>query len=84
MSREYPPLVGKLLGYQRHRTTADYAHLADRHLVEASEKTGSAIAEAMGLRVALNLEMVDRNVTCSVSAIRTTRCYRPFWRAAHW
>ena len=30
------PLAGRLLGHQRHRTTAGYAHLADGHLVEAA------------------------------------------------
>ena len=47
MAGEYLPLVGKLLGHQRHRTTAGYAHLADPHLVEAAEKVGSVIADAM-------------------------------------
>ena len=47
MSGENLPLVGKLLGHRRHRTTAGYAHLADGHLVEAAEKVGSLIAEAM-------------------------------------
>ena len=46
------PLVGKILGHRRHRTTAGYAHLADAHLVETVEKVGSAIAEAMKLHVA--------------------------------
>ena len=41
------PLVGKLLGHRRHRTTAGYAHLADRHLVEAAERIGRIIAKAM-------------------------------------
>lgn len=47
MAGENLPLVGKLLGHRRHRTTASYAHLADAHLVEAAEKVGSIIAEAM-------------------------------------
>ncbi len=47
MSGENLPLVGKLLGHRRHRTTAGYAHLADGHLVEAAEKVGAVIAEAM-------------------------------------
>ena len=47
MSGENLPLVGKLLGHRRHRTTASYAHLADAHLVEAVEKVGSFIARAM-------------------------------------
>ena len=47
MAGENLPLVGKLLGYRRHRTTAGYAHLADAHLVAAAEKVGSLIARAM-------------------------------------
>ena len=47
MSGENLPLVGKLLGHRRHRTTAGYAHLADAHLVEAAEKVGNVIAAAM-------------------------------------
>ena len=47
MSGENLPLVGKLLGHRRHRTTAEYAHLADDHLVEAVEMVGSIIAKAM-------------------------------------
>ena len=46
MSGENLPLIGKLLGHRRHRTTAGYAHLADGHLVEAAEKVGNAIAAA--------------------------------------
>ena len=34
-------------GHRRHRTTAGYAHLADAHLVEAAEKVGTIIANAM-------------------------------------
>jgi len=47
MAGEGLPLVGRLLGHNRHRTTAGYAHLADAHLVEAAEKVGSIIAAAM-------------------------------------
>ena len=48
MLGENLPLVGKLLGHRRHRTTASYAHLADGHLVAAAEKVGEIIAKAMG------------------------------------
>ena len=41
--------AGKLLGHRRHRTTANYAHLADAHLVEAVEKVGRFFARAMRL-----------------------------------
>ena len=47
MAGENLPQVGKLLGHRRHRTTAGYAHLADGHLVEAAEKVGTIIANAM-------------------------------------
>ena len=40
MAGENLPLVGKLLGHRRHRTTAGYAHLDDAHLVEAAERVG--------------------------------------------
>ena len=66
MAGENLPLVGKLLGHKRHRTTAGYAHLADAHLVQAAEKVGSLIAEAMSLkcgpqipRVRVQLEEAD-------------------------
>ena len=48
MSGKNLPLVGRLLGHRRHRTTASYAHLADGYLVEAAEKVGMIIAKAMG------------------------------------
>ena len=44
MAGENLPLVGKLLGHRRHRTTAGYAHLADAHLVEAAEHVGAPCA----------------------------------------
>ena len=49
MSGEGLSQVGKLLGHRRHRTTANYAHLADAHLVEAAEKVGHFVARAMQL-----------------------------------
>ena len=47
MAGENLPLVGKLLGHRRHRTTAGYAHLSDRHLLDAVEKVGCVIHGAM-------------------------------------
>ena len=47
MSGENLPLVGQLLGHRRHRWTAGYAHVADRHLVDAAEKIGGIMARAM-------------------------------------
>ena len=51
MAGENLPLVGKLLGHRRHRTTAGYAHLADGHLVEAAEKVEGFITAAMRFSV---------------------------------
>ena len=48
MSGENLPLVGKLLGHRRHRTTAGYAHVADNHLAEAAERVGALVGAAMG------------------------------------
>ena len=50
MAGENLPLVGKLLGHRRHRTTAGYAHLADAHLVEAAEHIGQVIAVRLRMR----------------------------------
>ncbi len=52
MSGETLPMVGKLLGYRPHSTTAGYALLADGHLVETAEKVGSLIAKAMNSGIA--------------------------------
>ncbi len=46
MSGEGLQFVGRLLGHNRHRTAAGYTHLADAHLVEATEKAGAIIATA--------------------------------------
>ena len=54
MAGEALPSVGKLLGHRRHSTTAGYAHLADTHLVEAAEKVGNIIAQAMNLGAGLS------------------------------
>ena len=47
MAGENLPLVGKLFGHRRHRTTADYAHLVDAHLVEAAERVAKIIHRVM-------------------------------------
>ena len=48
MAGENLPLVGKLFGHRRHRTTAGYAHL-NGHLIQIAEKVGSIIAGSMAL-----------------------------------
>ena len=48
MSGENMPLIGKLLRRRRHRTTAGYAHLDDRHSVEATERVWNVVAREMG------------------------------------
>ena len=55
MSGENLPLVGKLLGHRRHETTAGYVHLADGHLVKATEKIGRIIETAMTVRKFSNM-----------------------------
>ena len=52
MSSENLPLIGRILGHRPHRTTAGYAHLSDAHLVEAAERVGGLIADAMDLECA--------------------------------
>ena len=47
MASENLPLVGRMLGHRRRRTTAAYTHVADAHLVEAPERGGAVIAEGM-------------------------------------
>ena len=47
MAGENLPLIGKLPGHRRHRTTAGYAHL-----VEAAEKVGAFISRAMTVQEA--------------------------------
>ena len=47
------PLVGRELGYRRHRTTTGYVHLDDEHLIEAAEKVGRIVAAAMEFEVRL-------------------------------
>ena len=49
MSGENLPLVGKLLGHRRHRTTEGYAHIEDAHLLEAAKNSEppSQLATAM-------------------------------------
>ena len=46
-------MIGKLLGHSDIETTAGYAHLDDAHLVEAAEKVGSTVADAMESEVRL-------------------------------
>ena len=41
------PMIGKLLGHARLATTSRYAHLNDGHLLEAAERIGGLVADAM-------------------------------------
>lgn len=68
MSGENLPLVGRLLGHRRHRTTAGYAHLADEHLVQAAEKVGSLIAEAMNSEALVRTSHSDSAVSAMDNA----------------
>jgi integrase len=42
------PMIGKLLGHARLQSTSRYAHLDDGHVLEAAERIGKLLAEAMG------------------------------------
>ena len=44
------PMIGKLLGHAHITTTSRYAHLDDGQVIEASQKIGDLIEEAMGGR----------------------------------
>ena len=55
MSGENLTLVAKLLGHPRLETKANYAHLADEHLVETAEKVGQVISRCDGVRSPLAL-----------------------------
>ena len=59
MAGENLPLVGQLLGHRRHRTTAGYAHLDDKHLIEVADHIGTIIAEAMA-NVSIGIEYCPR------------------------
>ena len=41
------PIIGKLLGHTKTRTTQRYAHLADAPMREAAENIGKLIANAV-------------------------------------
>ena len=49
MSSENLPLVGKILGHKRHRTTAGYAHLAASTRGAAAARGGPLVEAAMKL-----------------------------------
>ena len=67
MAGENLPLVGKILGHRRHRTTAGYAHLDDAHLVEAAERVGVLISRAMAVPVA---KYQSKNAVCPKKPLR--------------
>ena len=48
------PMIGKLLGHARLQTTSRYAHLDDGPVLEAAERIGELIADAMGEDHSLN------------------------------
>ena len=60
MSGENLRFVGKLLEHWRYRTTAGYVHLADAHLVEAAERVGNTVAEAMSAKLTVPNPAVTR------------------------
>ncbi|MBL4718761.1 MAG: tyrosine-type recombinase/integrase, partial [Erythrobacter sp.] len=47
MNKETLPMIGRLLGHANVQTTARYAHLDDRHLLEAAQQIGDAVGALM-------------------------------------
>lgn len=43
MNKETLPMIGRLLGHANSRSTARYAHLDDRHLLDAAQQVGDTI-----------------------------------------
>ena len=41
-------MIGRMLGHAKLASTARYAHLDDGHVLEAGERIGRLIADAMG------------------------------------
>lgn len=48
------PMIGKLLGHARLQSTSRYAHLDDGHVLDAAERIGQLIADALGDSRSLN------------------------------
>lgn len=55
------PMIGKLLGHARLQTTSRYAHLDDGPVLDAAERIGELIADAMGEDHSLN-----HNTMCDI------------------
>ena len=47
MNKETLPMIGRLLGHANVQTTARYAHLDDRHVLEAAQQIGDAVGALM-------------------------------------
>jgi integrase len=58
------PMIGKLLGHARLQTTSRYAHLDDGPVLDAAERIGELIADAMGEDESLN-----HNTMCDTGAL---------------
>lgn len=58
------PMIGKLLGHARLQTTSRYAHLDDGPVLDAAERIGELIADAMGEDHSLNY-----NTMCDIGAL---------------
>lgn len=48
MNKETLPMIGRLLGHAKHKSTARYAHLDDEHLLDAAQRTGDAVERLIG------------------------------------
>lgn len=57
------PMIGKLLGHARLTSTSRYAHLDDRPVLDAAERIGRLLAEAMG-----DDHLLNQNCQCESEA----------------
>ena len=71
MSAENLPLVGKLLGHRRHRTTGGHAHLADGHFVAATEQVNGIISVERRMRHTMTVFNSTSHVVEGIN-VRTT------------
>lgn len=50
MQSEILPMIGMLIGHSRIQSTARYAHLDDKLVVQCAERVGQLIERSMGAR----------------------------------
>ena len=71
MSGENLPLVGKLLGHRRHRTTAGYAHLADGTSSKQRRRSGRSLRMRWRMLSTIDPSKRGSDVPVAVSQLHT-------------